>query len=65
MLERYGVDYIYVSDYERSEFDVDTQALDALYETVFENQDVTIYRVGGAAQEGAEKAADPDEGSGG
>lgn len=44
VLSRYGVDYIYVSDYERSEFLVDTAALSELYTVVYENADVTIYR---------------------
>ena len=61
VLEQYGVDYIYVSDYERAEFDVDTQALEARYEAVYENPDVTIYRVDGgalAAQDGAAEGSD-------
>ena len=41
----YGVDYIYVSDYERADFDVDVAALDAAYPVVYENADVTIYAV--------------------
>ena len=35
--------YIYVSDYERAEFDVDTETLEATYPIVYENQDVRIY----------------------
>ncbi|MBP3427048.1 MAG: hypothetical protein J6M47_02160 [Clostridia bacterium] len=46
ILEQYGVDYIYVSDYERADFDVDYDALDEMYELVYENPDVRIYRVG-------------------
>ena len=73
VLAKYGVDYIYVSDYERSEFDVDMQALHARYEIVFENQDVTIYRAEDAApgdaqetaEDGVRQTATPDEGSGG
>ena len=45
VLEDYGVDYIYVSDYERADFDVDLETLDATYELVYENPDVRIYRV--------------------
>ena len=45
VLEVYGVDYIYVSDYERADFDVDTKALEAAYPVVYENADVTIYAV--------------------
>ena len=39
----YGVDYIYVSDYERSEFAVDLEYLDEHYELVYQNPDVRIY----------------------
>ena len=45
VLEAYGVDYIYVSDYERADFDVDLETIDATYELVYENPDVRIYRV--------------------
>lgn len=45
VLETYDVDYIYVSDYERADFDVDIEALDAAFELVFENSDVRIYAV--------------------
>ena len=45
VLERYGVDYIYVSDYERSEFDVDLEEIDARYDLVYQNPDVRIYEV--------------------
>ena len=45
VLKTYGVDYIYVSDYERADFDVDVAALDAAYPVVYENADVTIYAV--------------------
>ena len=45
VLEDYGVDYVYVSDYERASFDVDLHALDMDYELVYENPDVRIYRV--------------------
>jgi len=44
VLEAYGVDYIYVSDYERADFAVDYEALDAMYELVYENPDVRIYK---------------------
>ena len=44
-LEKYGVSYIYVSDYELSEMDVDTDALDALFDKVYEQGWVTIYAV--------------------
>ncbi|MBQ7826596.1 MAG: hypothetical protein IJ337_09690 [Clostridia bacterium] len=42
----YGVDYIYVSDYERSEFAVDLEYLDEHYELVYQNPDVRIYETG-------------------
>ncbi|MDD7174390.1 MAG: hypothetical protein PUH70_04895 [Clostridiales bacterium] len=45
VLKTYGVDYIYVSDYERADFDVDMAALEAAYPVVYENADVTIYAV--------------------
>ena len=45
VLEAYDVDYIYVSDYERADFDVDLGAIDAACEMVYENPDVRIYRV--------------------
>ena len=45
-LEKYGVAYIYVSDYELAEMSVDTQALDALFEKVYQQGWVTIYAVG-------------------
>jgi len=43
--ERYGVDYIYVSDYERAEFDVDLTYIDEHYDLVYQNPDVRIYEV--------------------
>jgi len=45
VLDTYGVDYIYVSDYERSEFDVDLDYIDENYDLVFMNRDVRIYEV--------------------
>ena len=46
VLEKYGVDYIYISDYERADFDVDLDVIDESYELVYHNPDVRIYRVG-------------------
>ena len=46
MLETYDVHYIYVSDYERAEFDVDLYALDEAYELIYANDDVRIYDAG-------------------
>ena len=45
VLERYGVEYIFVGPYERAELDVDQEALEALYEPVFtsRNGSITIY----------------------
>ena len=43
VLRRYGVDYIYVSDYERSDFDVDTETIGENWPLVYENRDVRIY----------------------
>ena len=54
ILDRYGVDYIYVSDYERSDFAVDTDALDENWTLVYENADVSIYKVeNGSDSEGS------------
>ncbi|MBR5287253.1 MAG: hypothetical protein IKU34_01515 [Clostridia bacterium] len=44
LIERYGVDYIYVSDYERAEFDVDLTYIDEHYDLVYQNPDVRIYQ---------------------
>jgi len=43
VLDRYQVDYIYVSDYERADFDVDTEAIEMNWPLVYENRDVRIY----------------------
>ena len=45
VLQKYNVSYIYVSSYERSQYAVDEEALDRLYEKVFENVECTIYKV--------------------
>ena len=45
VIARYGVDYVYVSDYERADFAVDYDALDDMYDLVYENPDVRIYQV--------------------
>lgn len=45
VLETYGVDYIFVSDYERADFAVNLDALDALFSMVYENPDIRIYQV--------------------
>ena len=43
--EKYGADYIYVSSYERSSYEVDEEALENRYEIVFQNREAVIYRV--------------------
>lgn len=45
MLREYGADYIAVSSYERSDYQVNTEALQRLYPVVFENREMTIYQV--------------------
>ena len=45
ILNKYGVDYIYVSSYERSSYNVDMAALDRLYPKVFTNGEATVYQV--------------------
>ena len=45
LLEKYDVDYIYVSSYERSSYAVDTDTLDRLFTRVFSNWEATIYAV--------------------
>lgn len=45
VLERYQVDYIYVSSYERSDYRVDMEAMDRLWPIVFQNWEATVYRV--------------------
>ena len=51
ILEKYDVDYIYVSSYELSNYAVDTEAMDSLFEKVFENDEAVIYAVGEAERE--------------
>ena len=45
VLEKYGVDYIYVSSYERSSYDVNESWLDDHYVIIFANREATVYRV--------------------
>lgn len=45
VLAKYDVDYIYVSSYERSNYDVDEAALADMFDVVFENDEATIYKV--------------------
>ncbi len=44
-LDKYGVDYILVSSYERSDYDIDYDGLAQVAEEVFTNREGTIYRV--------------------
>jgi len=46
-LEKYGVDYIYVSSYERNDFRPDVDALNSLFEVVFQNYEATVWKVAG------------------
>ena len=45
VLQKYDVDYIYVSSYERSSYQVDEEALARLFEKVYENGEAAVYRV--------------------
>nr|MBR4281071.1 hypothetical protein [Clostridia bacterium] len=45
ILEKYGVEYILVSSYERSDYTVDREGLLLIAEEVFSNREGTIYRV--------------------
>ena len=45
VIDHYDVDYIYVSDYERAEFDVKFEVIAQMYELVYQNPDVRIYKV--------------------
>ena len=58
--EKYGASYIYVSSYERSSYEVDEEALDRMYEKVFENQEASIYRIGGEGPEPSEETGNAE-----
>ena len=45
ILAKYDVDFIYVSSYERSNYTVNTEALNELYDVVFENGEATVWKV--------------------
>ena len=45
VIARYGVDYVAVSSYERNDYRVNTAALDRLYPRVYQNGEMTIWRV--------------------
>ena len=42
---KYDASYIYVSSYERTQYDVDEAALDRNYQKVFENSEATIWKI--------------------
>ena len=44
-LKKYGVDYILVSSYERNDYDVDYEGLEAIADEVFSNREGRIYKV--------------------
>ena len=46
ILQKYGVDYVYVSDYERADFEVDVDTLEELWPVVYENSSVKIFKTG-------------------
>ncbi len=43
--QKYKVSYIFVSSYERADYQVDREALDRNYQKVFENAEATIWKV--------------------
>jgi hypothetical protein len=45
LFEQYGVDYVYLSSYERGDFAVDTAYFEARGELVFQSGDVYIYKL--------------------
>ena len=45
ILQKYNVDYILVTSYERSDYDVDEEALAEHYELVFSNWEASVYKV--------------------
>ena len=45
MLEKYGVDYILVSSYERSDYEVDLEGLKTVADEVFSNREGAIFKV--------------------
>ena len=44
-LQKYNVRYIYLSDYEKAEMEVDEEALSESFDVVFQNRDVKIFEV--------------------
>lgn len=45
VIDKYGVDYIYVSSYERADYPVNTEILEEFYPVVFRNREATVYKV--------------------
>ena len=45
LIQKYNVDYVMVSSYERNSYEVDTGALDNCLERVFENREAVIWKV--------------------
>ncbi len=45
ILEKYGVEYILVSSYERSDYTIDYTGLEAIAEVIYTNREGAIYRV--------------------
>ena len=45
ILDKYGVDYILVSSYERSDYTIDYEGLESVAEPVFSNREGSVYRV--------------------
>ncbi len=43
--DKYGAEYVYVSSYERQNYDVDEEGLAKIGEKVFENREASIYRL--------------------
>ena len=43
--EKYGASYVYVSSYERSDYDVDEEGLARIGVKIFENGEASIYRL--------------------
>ena len=54
LFRRYGVDYIYISSYERSRFTVDYEGIAGSWPLVYSRDGVDIYAVSERAQEGEE-----------
>ena len=48
LFSQYGVDYIYISNYERANYAVDEETIANSYPLVYENDEVRIYAVGSA-----------------